>query len=91
MATLHARLLPLEGKYYGSRIELTRSDGRDGDEAWIVCWINSVSDYKPSERELEGWDEEEFGPYEISDDHYESQTCLTICNKIVETLEGLEV
>jgi hypothetical protein len=87
-STLRADLAPLEGKYYGSKIVL-RTD--DGHEEWIMVWVNSVTDFTPSERELEGWDVEEYGEYEVCDNHYETQGAYLICKRIVETLNGMEL
>lgn len=81
---LKAELLPLEGKYYGSRIALRSDDGRVDDQ--VVIWI--MGDYTPSERELEGWDEEEHGPYEVSDSHFESALGYAICLQIVAAING---
>jgi len=76
-----AELEPLQGKYYGSRITLTGPDGAtDGIEVWVM------GDHEPSERELADWDEAEYGPYEISDSHYETRMGYAICNLIVEAI-----
>lgn len=83
MAQIEAEIIPLGGKYYGTDIRLETDDGR---EAYITVWVNKVSDYKPSERELEGWDEERDGPYEICDDHYETKTGFEISKCIVEAI-----
>lgn len=95
---IHAEILPSERKYYGTEIQLTTEDGRT---AQFNVWVNGISDYTPSERE---YDIEEDGKfyvhdtetddrweYEISDDHFESQTAYKICQKIVEALDGMEV
>lgn len=104
MPKLKAELMPIDGKYYGSVINLAV----EGDElrrtASIEVWVNGVSNYTPSEREYdvkgedgkfyvrsEYDDDPEFYEYEISDDHFESQTALDICNAIVKALDGLEV
>lgn len=101
---IQASLEPLKGKYYGSEIKLVGQEDST-HEAYIQVWVNGISiDYAPSEREYDFVDEDgkfmvydEYEDqrtayeYEISDDHYETQAALTICNKIVEALNGLEI
>ena len=79
---LRAELLPLTGKYYGSRIALKNEDGRIDDQ--IVIWI--MGDCTPSERELAGHDEAEYGPYEVCDSHFESTLGYEVCKLIVEAI-----
>ena len=83
-SNLKAELLPLEGKYYGSRIALRSDDGQVDDQ--IEIWI--MGDYTPSERELEGWDEEEYGPYEVCDTHFESALGYEVCKFIVAAINA---
>lgn len=73
-----AEIAPLSGKYYGSRINLI---GPDDEKDLIEVWLSG--DHKPSERELEAWDEDEYGPYEICDSHYETQFGYEVCKLIV--------
>lgn len=86
MTKITAELAPLEGKYYGTKIILRNPEG---SEAWILVWVNRVGNYKPSERELESLEEGE--EYEVCDDHFESETSLNICRKIVAALNEQEV
>jgi hypothetical protein len=74
---LEAKILPLDGKYYGTCVELTTDDGTS---SWIQIWHTDSS--KPSEREIADWE----GEYEICDSHYESQTAYEVAQKIVEML-----
>lgn len=78
-----AEIEPLSGKYYGSHIALK---GPDGATDLIEVWV--MGDYKPSERELEAWDEDEYGPYEINDSHYETQFGYEVCKLIVGAING---
>lgn len=98
---LHAYIVPNVRKYYGTEINLETDDG---STSGFNVWVNSLSpDYAPSEREYDFKgadgkyyirDEEDHTyvyEYEISDDHYETQTAYDICKKIVEALDGLEI
>lgn len=80
-----AELLPLKGKYYGSHIQLRDERGNDLD--CIEIWAFG-GDYTPSEREIEGWDESEYGPYEVCDSHFESAFGYRICQLIVKAING---
>lgn len=82
---VRAELLPLKGKYYGSEIALYDAEGDHTDT--IQVWVFG-NDYTPSERELEGWDEEEYGPYEVCDSHFESRLGYEICQRIVKAING---
>ena len=46
---MRARLLPLEGKYYGTKIEIIDDDGFDFE---IELW--NPGNFEPSDRELRG-------------------------------------
>ena len=81
---ISAKLLPLEGKYYGTRVEITTDEGCT---SWVMIWHNDSSG--PSSRELEGWDVEEYGEYEICDSHYETATDLLIAETIVKVVNEL--
>lgn len=95
---IKAEILPNDRKYYGTVIKLTNEEGR---EAHIEVWINGISNYLPSKREVDFIGEDgkpyirdedgEVFEYEICDDHYETQTAFDICKKIVEALNGMEV
>ena len=96
---MKAKLLPLEGKHYGSIIEV--SDLQYTTQ--IKIWENA--DHTPSERELERhgyttkeWSENAmvdncFGGLEpirssgvVSDCHFESKWQYDLCKKIVEAI-----
>jgi hypothetical protein len=89
MTKLVAELVPLGGKYYGTEIVLINDE--TNTKAYFQVWINEISDYRPSERELRGWDEQENGPYEICDNHYETDTAYKVCLAIEKALNGLEI
>lgn len=78
---MSAAIAPLEGKYYGTRIEIKHPRG----ETEIVVWF--MGDYQPSERELRGqtvpeWHEEGGA----SDSHYETKDGYEIALAIVRAL-----
>jgi hypothetical protein len=84
---LRAEIEPLDGrKYYGSSVALKDASGETKDA--VVVWV--MGDYTPSERELEAWDEEEYGPYEVCDSHFESALGYEICQAIVKAINGDE-
>src|SRR6266566_3770750 len=103
---MHAELKPLEGKYYGSLVEIF--DDANDSIGVIVVWLNPQqdADYKPSERELEAWQDmlrrdcsslqeyenltDEEKEYEICDNHYESVVGLKVCNTLVVALNKKE-
>ena len=69
-----AKILPLDGKYYGTRIELNSGYG-------FKVWIEDWDTCQVSIREIEnGWDSD------MGMDHVEHQLCLDICNVIVDAL-----
>lgn len=88
---MRAVLKPLEGKYYGTEVEIrgTHKDPVDFNNGFIQIWV--MGNYEPSERELEHWRNSEWGgdePYEISDSHYETETSYEIAKKLVEAVNG---
>jgi hypothetical protein len=95
---IKARIADIDRKYYGTEIVLTSEEGRT---AYFTVWVNSISDYTPSEREIDHVGEDgkfyyyeddgELFEYEICDDHYETQTAYNICKVIVEALNNAEV
>jgi hypothetical protein len=90
-----AKLLDLEGKYYGTRVEVF---DKTGDSAgWVVIWLNPTdeSEYAPSRREIEQYMGDEWGhptfeeakaEYEICDSHYETQLAYDVATKLVEAI-----
>lgn len=98
---MKATLLPLEGKYYGTYIEI---DFRDGRKKIFSISVNGAYDTcTPSDRELENygitreqWDSQKMpngeNPCEymgIFDCHYEHQKILEISNLVVEKLNQI--
>jgi hypothetical protein len=81
-----AKILPLDGKYYGTDIEL--SDGKI-----INIWVTDDKDWNtPSHRQLEYWDctlEDAIGDGLMSDSHFECDRCLSIAVKLVESLKDI--
>jgi hypothetical protein len=82
---MKAEIAPLEGKYYGTQIEVSHPHG----DFYFTVWFSG--DRKPSKRQLkhEGlklkdWKEGDFG----CDGHYESKDCYEICEIIVDALNG---
>ena len=77
---MKATLLPLSGKYYGTKILIEDK----GLEAEVVIW-DQYNDRSASPRELEryGCTAEE---YEYSDSHYEATCDLEFARKIVDAI-----
>jgi hypothetical protein len=77
-----------EIKYYGTEISLTLDNGK---EASIVVWVHDGS-CQASKRVLEGLgcetNDEAFGEDGICDNHYESQICYDICERIAKALNN---
>lgn len=73
-----AKLLPLQGKYYGTKIELKSG-------ALIEVWVgNQNGNYKASPREIEtGWTSD------IGFDHVETGDDYNIAVAIVKTLDEM--
>jgi len=92
-----AKLLPLEGKYYGTEIEIEFSNSQ---KEIITIWLRKG---EPSERALAEFDlttkewmdnknfdpslgiKDDFRDY-FCDDHHETEIDLIVANKIIETL-----
>jgi len=81
---MKAKIEPLEGKYYGTRITLENGEG-------ITIWV--MGDYKPSIRQLEElsmtYEEAKDDDY-FCDSHFESETSFKVAVAIVETLSRIE-
>lgn len=73
-----AKLLPLKGKYYGTKIELKSGD-------IIEVWVgHQKKNYKPSPREIEnGWTSD------IGFDHVETEDDYNIAVAIIKTLDEM--
>ena len=70
-----AYILPLEGKYYGTEIDV-------GDTGLIEIWgVDKTGE--PSQRELDTWGDEEG---DICDSHYEDAGDLKVASVIVKAL-----
>ena len=78
---LEAKLLPLEGKYYGTIIELELENGTYEE---IEININRGAD--PSERELNGTPLEE---YEICDNHYECKDTYNLALELLKRINNV--
>jgi len=99
---MKAELLPLKGKYYGTRIDITDGETRIGP---IDLWF---SDYTPSDRELEvygvtreQWDNNSVeiddgwgGKCKVRDadlfpdSHHETVKTLEVARIIVDAING---
>jgi len=81
---MKAELKPLDGKYYGTEVAITRDgdDNRDFGEGLIQIWV--VGNYEPSRRELDDWDTDELEL--LSDSHYETETSLEIAELLVKAV-----
>ena len=73
---MKAKLLPLKGKYYGTKIAVEHQ----GKESEISVW--HMGNYKPSARELERRSE----GFEYCDSHFESEASLEIAKRIFAAL-----
>jgi len=77
---LKAKLLPLEGKYYGSIIEVDTPTGKTEIKVW------HSADFIPSQRELDKQKmaiEEYRENSELSDSHFESHFTHKLCEYLV--------
>lgn len=78
-----AKIEPLKGKYYGTRITLEKGEG-------ITVWV--MGDFKPSERQLADlnmtYEEAKEDDY-FCDSHFETETSFKIASAIVEVLNRL--
>lgn len=87
-----ARVLPLEGKYYGTKVEITY---KDGAEVIVEFWDKDVFD--PSDRELEAngftrkqWedkDDECMHYFAELSSHYESKSDYIKAVTLVEAIK----
>jgi hypothetical protein len=80
-----AKILPLEGKYYGTNINIETPEGETKIQIWFM------GSWEPSKRQLEydsvplmGWREELF----YCDSHYETKDCYDLAKTICESLNG---
>jgi hypothetical protein len=83
-------ILPLEGKYYGTNIEIIDGKEKTMFTVWHTCGIIRDT-YEPSQRQLKKynvnrkkWHDEDFG----CDNHYESKYTYNLLLKIKKLLEG---
>jgi len=101
---MKAILKPLDGKYYGTKIEIHFDDG--GDKSIIELWDSG--DFEPSIRELElyGYTQEQWGKNElvengyggktpiremdlVCDSHFESKRTYERASKLVSLINGV--
>jgi len=99
---MEAELLPLESKYYGSKIRVRKNSFEEVIKIW-----NNFGDFTPSERELkkhgyslEDWNNnieidngwgvlEPIQSVELVDtSHFESQSQYLFCKEIIEKLNA---
>jgi hypothetical protein len=100
---MDAKLRPLEGKYYGTEVEVFDDDGNSAGV--IQVWLNprQEQDFAPSNRELHahvamvardlgGIDNAtpEDLEYEICDSHYETRLSHAISQLLVETIKSYD-
>jgi len=85
---MKATIQPLDGKYYGTVINVEHPHGNFS----ISVWCNG--DFKPSKRELKyhgmklkEWEEDQIG----CDGHFESKDCYEVCKIIEDALNGFLV
>lgn len=83
-------------KYYGTEIEVYDDD--NNSVGYFQVWLNPKreEDYKPSEREVEehhtqsSEDDPEYNaadnPFEICDNHYESELTYRLCRRLVDAV-----
>ena len=88
---MKAELLPLKGKYLGTRILLTFDDC--GDPSEVVIW--DQDDHTPSEREisgrgLSGTQDSELMQY-FTHPHYENVTSLNRAKQIIYAIDKPDV
>lgn len=76
---MKATLLPLDRKYYGTRIRIEE----DGDYDDITIWLSWD---EPSEREYRDYWRNEDGEYEWEGSHCESAKTLRVARAIVEAI-----
>lgn len=83
-----ATLLPLDGKYYGTRVRIESTDRSGGlYDQTLTLWLSD--DLTPSRRELAAWDEDEMGePWSATNQHYESATALAAAEAVVSAING---
>jgi hypothetical protein len=83
---MKAELKPLDGKYYGTEVSITKDGDDPGDfgEGLIQIWV--MGNWEPSKRELEGYPDEYGDDFEICDSHYETETGLEIAELLVEAV-----
>ena len=86
---MKAEILPLHGKYYGTKVcvvELGYHDGYDGDGLYIKIWAGGRI---PSERQLADWGCTEAQASDddmMCDSHYETQMSYDIAKRIADAL-----
>jgi hypothetical protein len=82
---MKAWILPLEGKYYGTQIQLE-------NESILEVWL--MDGWKPSKRQLEKWDmtyEEAQEDDQMCDSHYETEFGFSVAEAIVDALQKVEL
>lgn len=87
-----AVILPLDGKYYGTKVKIYFEDDRD-----TIINIWSGSDWKPSERERISCQECDFEFKDVNpcydcfcDSHYETENDYNLAKIICDALNALD-
>ena len=75
---MKAKILPLEGKYYGTIVEITYKGYKYQIELW------GDADFEPSERELAKWGGKD--DFEICDSHFESKITYELAKLLVNLI-----
>ena len=91
---MNAKILPLDGKYYGTKVKIVDNDNND-----FVINLWCQDDYEPSDRELgsictiDEWRKDEagilYGDY-IDSGHFESRATYHMAKTIVDLINGGE-
>lgn len=83
MQTIKARLLPLKGKYYGTRVEIETLDGTEIMQIWVK------GNRRPSARQLTQINMTEEEANEdgcFCDEHYETSISYWLANSIIDAI-----
>jgi len=89
---MNSKILPLKGKYYGTRVVIIDDDDNDFE---ITLW--GQDDYEPSDRELSGvctieeWRKDEAGTIYgecVDSGHFESRSTYRMAKTIVDLING---
>lgn len=79
---MKAKLRPLNGKYYGTEIEIDFQDGSDKEV--IKFW--NTDGFEPSIREISDCDDEESIKEIMCDSHFESKLTYERACKVIDAI-----